>query len=488
MRGISPVCWLSRLDALCDGVRGAAVAWLLLVGLWSGPTPGATLIYRWNALPVVEVLCALVLLYQGRRGRVWSPRAYPFLWPCLAVLLLSAGVGLLRLHGDGVPFNALRLWQHGEPMARGLLLFLAIAGQPRLKRAACVSLFAGIAVLAAACIIQHCTHVTRWYTDLDRGWADGFHPLSGVRTDGSAGYRVQGLTSYINLTAAMLAAALPCWLLPLLLHRPAERRLRVLLLAGGLATAAALWYTDSRGPMVALALVGCLFLWRLSRRWALYALLTLSAFLLVEWVGRPVPALLACLLGVLLLSLPRVRQLRVLLALALGLALAGGQQTLDAYVLHLPLQHGRVLDKGLTDSARLEANHVSWRIVRAHPWCGVGDAELCRRLFKSTSFFSQLPHTQYNAHNQYLHWAATEGLPVALAFTLLLGWTVYRVLRRRAHWPSPFARALGLAAALGLTTFLLCNWVDAHFWRIEGGGFYWSLLATVVAFGETSEQ
>ena len=80
---------------------------------------------------------------------------------------------------------------------------------------------------------------------------------------------------------------------------------------------------------------------------------------------------------------------------------------------------------------------------------------------ETTPFFSLLPRTQHNAHNQYLHWAAAEGIPVALAFILLLAWTIYWLLRRSACWPSPSARALGLAAALGLITFLLCNCVDA---------------------------
>ena len=447
------------------------------MGLWSGPTPGATLVYRYNGLPAVEVLCLAVLLYQGWRGHVRSPRAYPFLWPCLAVLLLSVCSSLLRLLCRGVPFDALRLWQHSEPMARGLLLFLAIAGQPRLTRVAWVGLFAGISVLVAACIVQHCTTVTRWYTDLDRGWADGFHA--------EWGYRVQGLTSYINLTGAILAAALPCWLLPPLLRRPADRRLRTLLLSGGLATAAALWYTGSRGPMAALAIVGSLFLWRQSRRWGLYALLALCMFALVVWPARPLVALIAFALGFLLVYHSNARKWRLLLAITLGVVLAGGLQVLDAYVLRMPLQHWRVLDLGLSDEARQMLNYETWHEACNYPWCGVGDAALCTRLRETTSFFVLLPNSQHNSHNQYLHWAATEGIPVALSFILLLVWTIIWLLRRVPHWPSPSARALGLAAAVGLTTFLLSNFVDAHFWRIEGGGFYWSLLATVVAIGET---
>ncbi len=467
---------LCMLDELFDWLRGAAIAWLLLVGLWSGPALGATLVYRYNGLPAVEVACLIVLLYQAWRGRLRSPRTYPFLWPCLAVLALSAYSALMRLLCFGIPFDLLRLWQHGEPMARGLLLFLAIAGQPRLTRVAWIGLFSGITVLAASCIVQHCTEVTRWYADLDRGWATGFHPLRGPRT--------QGLTSYINLTAAMLAAALPCWLLPPLLHRKIDRRLCVLLIAGGVATGAALWYTDSRGPMVALAIAGSLLLWRISRRWGVYALLALFMFILAVWPASPLWALFAFASGFLLVYISKTRRWRMLLAVTLGSVFAGGLQVIDAYVLHLPL-HWRVLDEGLSDHQRILLVHDAWHVVRLHPWYGVGEAGLdLRLLYAPHSFFDKLPLTQHNAHNQYLQWAATEGIPVALAFTLLFIWTIYWLLNRSAYWRDPFARALGLGAAIGLATFLLCCLVDAHFWRIEGGGFYWSVLATVTAIGE----
>ena len=349
--------------------------------------------------------------------------------------------------------------------------------RPRLLRVAWVCLFAGIALLSAACIIQHCTSVSSWYFDLDRGWAGGYHPV--------LGHRVQGLTSYINLTAAMLAAALPCWLLPPLLRQPADRRLRALLLIGGVATAAALWYTDSRGPMAALALAGVPFLWYLSQRWGKYALLGIGIFLLTVWPASPLLSLLAFAIGFTLVNMTNVRKWRLLLAITIGLVFAGGLQVMDAYVLHKPLRW-RVIDEGLTDRSRLILIHQTCAVIRTSPWWGVGEEELNARLLQTTkSVFGMLPFTQKNAHNQYLQWAASEGIPVALAFTVLLGWTILWLIRASPGWSSPSARALGLAAAMGMLTFLLCNLTDAQFWRIEGGGFYWSIVATVTAIGVT---
>ena len=54
----------------------------------------------------------------------------------------------------GVPFDGLRLWQYGEPMLRGALLYLAIAGQPRLARPVWWGLLGGLLAQAPVCIAR----------------------------------------------------------------------------------------------------------------------------------------------------------------------------------------------------------------------------------------------------------------------------------------------------------------------------------------------
>lgn len=454
--------------------RAAAIIWLLVVGLWSGPSLGATLVYP-NGLLWVEGALVVVLLVLARQGVVRSLRDYPLGWACLGVLALAALAATIRAaRGDG--FDALCLWQHSEPMLRGLLLYLAIAGQPRWGRLAWGSALTGMALLALVTVVQHLLGLTRWYAGLDRGWADGIASVHG--------WRAQGLTSYINLTAALLAAAVPCWIIPPLLRMPPARITRILLLLGGLLTTAGVWYTRSRAAFLVAGLVSCLFCWRVSFRWGIGALAVVGVFVIVVYPAVPVWALSALLAALVLGRMALEPRRRYLLAIALSLGLAGGLQALDAYVLHFPLTF-RLTEEGVTDVARLELYRNALTLVRTAPWWGVGDAGVSDSLNRlANPALRRLPRTQRNAHNQYLHWAAAEGIPVALAFTALViaatAWCWRRARRRRA----PFPRAVGLAIAVSLATFLLANLTDAHFWRIEGAGFFWSLFAVAAAIDE----
>ncbi len=467
------------LDRLLQTTRLVTVCWLLLVGLWSAPALGATLVYP-NGMLAVEGLLAVTLILLARRGQVRPLRTYPLLLPCLGVLALSALASTARLLTLGTAFDTLRLWQHGEPMVRGLLLYLALTGQPRLTRVAWISTLAGLAALAATCVAQHAAGVSRWYPNLDQGWAGGWHPV--------ADPRAQGLTSYTNLSAAMLAAAIACWWTPVALawqSGSVSRRAFLhqgMLLLGGCVMVAALIYTNSRGPLLAALLAALFFCWQRSIRWGASATVAVGLFLLVMWLASPAWALLAVLLGAGIGF--AVRRRRVLFPVALALCLMGGIQLLDSDVLHLPLR-SRMASSGISDSARWVIYRIGLRAIREAPCWGMGDAAVGQRVWTTPEYdLHDLPRNQRNAHNQYLHWAAAEGLPVALAFCLLLFGAVSR-LWRGAWWrPDPFARAVGLSVAVALTIFLLANLTDAHFWRIEGGGFFWSLLAIGLAARE----
>ena len=238
-------------------------------------------------------------------------------------------------------------------MARGMLLYLAIAGQPRFTRVAWVGLFAGISVLAAACIVQHCTVVTRWYADLDCGWA-------------AACMRKRGRVARIDLLHQPDGP--PSWLphalllLPPLLRRRADRRLRALAAPrrrGDGCRSLVYRFTRSDGgaghcrlpvplaPVLALGMVCPAGL--------------VSVY--PGWPARPLCALAALVTGCLLVYTAIKRNWRLLLALTLVRPSAGGLQVLDAYVLHFPL-HWRVIDKGLSDIERVQLNREepgTWR-------------------------------------------------------------------------------------------------------------------------------
>ncbi len=466
--------WLRMLD----GIRVLAVLWLLLVGVWSAPLPGASLAYP-NGLLWVEAVLALTLLLSARYGSVKSPRDYPFLWPCLGVIGLLTIATALRQFVAGVPFDGLRLWQYGEPMLRGALLYLAIAGQPRLARPVWWGLLGGLLAQAPVCIAQHIHGDTRWYPDMDDGWASGFVFIHGRRA--------QGLTSYINLTAAMLAASLPYFLVPAIRRTPAGRLPRLLLILGGLAVAAALWYTNSRGPLIAVLLVASLYVAGFSPAWRLGGTLACVSFLLAALPGSRILALTVLLAAIVLGFIGRRYAHRVLIPIAIGLGLAGGIQVFDAFVLHYSL-HLRVMEQGIKDRQRLMIYRDAATVALRAPWWGAGDAAVGDRLLHlPDKDLNDIPRVQRNAHNQYLQWAAANGFPVAIAFTLLVVWTVAWCGRmaRRPELP-PAMRTLALATTAALSIFLLTNLVDAHLWRMEGSGFFWTLAAVTAALVQSS--
>jgi hypothetical protein len=451
----------TRFDTVLFGVRLACTAWLLAVGLWSAPAWGATLAWP-NGLLAVEVVLAVALLLLARRGQVRAD--YPFLLPGLAALAVGALAAALR----GTPLD-MRLWQLSEPMLRGALLYYAIAGQPRVARVAWIAALAGVALPALATIVQHATGVTRWFPDLDTGWAGGWAPVLGPRA--------QGLTSYINLTAATMAAGIALWAVPPILRLPAVMWQRVALLAAAMATVAAAWYTNSRGPIMAAAITACAFFGLRSPRFGRRVLVLLGCFLLGVWPRVPWWALLAFLAGaglsVVVLAQQRVR---ALFPVAVGLALAGGLLALDHYVLHQNYRL-RLSEQGINDVARLAIYHAVTTLVPTAPLWGVGDAAVAAHLHASPDpRLNELPRTQRNAHNQYLHWVVAEGLPAALLYTGLVVWATVWLWRAALGWPAPDPQARGLAIAAALTIFLLANLVDAHFWRSEGAGFFFSLL------------
>lgn len=506
----------SSWDSLLNILRWLAVGWLLLVGLWSAPSIGATLVYP-NGMLLAECVLAIVLLLSAAHVHTVRLRRYPFFWGSVAVITLCALSALLRILSEGTTYDdeLLRLWKNSEPLLRGLLLYLAILDDTRAISIAWVTALGGLLLQTAAALAQHVTHMTRWYADLDKGWATGWTPVRdsqvGAATSPQLPPRVQGLTSYINMTAAMLAASISCWSIPAFLGVPASRWGRVLLTIGALATVAALWYTNSRGPQLAVLLVMLVFAWRRSTRWGFSLLAAILIFFLAILPATPwwsycesllfrhpvsnealtllhakwwvlTALLFACLLGFFV----QRWKLRYLIPLVCALGLGGGLLTLDVYVLNYQLTW-RFSETGIEDNARILLYRDALQSILQRPLWGIGDEAVAQRVTHLPGL-QQLPVTQQNYHDQYLHWAAAEGIPVALVFTWLLCWAVYWCWCRAKRWTNPFSRALALATATGMTVFLLCNLTDAHFWRIEGGGFFWSLLAFTAAAGQTMEQ
>lgn len=466
-------------------VRMITVCWLLLVGLWSAPAFGALLVYP-NYLLEVEILLAVVLILSGRQGCVLRLSRYPFLLPSIVVIIIAAVAAFFRITylQTSISNETLHLAQHAEPLLRAMLIFFALAGDKDLLRMGWYSAMAGLLLNALASVIQHFTQVTRWFSDLDRGWRDGWSPYRGI-PEGETGQhfspRTQGLTSYINTTAAMLAAALPYWIVPIIKRVIRKWPAYLFFIAGTLLTTAGLWYTNSRGPMLAVLLVIFVLAIMLHWRWLL-ALLAANIVVLLTAAVQSMRLALAEFIAAVLLSLVALRyRWRYTWPLIAALAIAGGLMSIDGYLLHFDF-NSRMVEQGVGDRARLVLYDDAIKTTLSSPWIGVGEEQIAENLLHLPyRGLRNLPRSQHNYHNTILHWSAAEGIPLALAMTIFTIGAIVWCWRAFRHALTPFSRSLTLASTIGMTIYLLCNMVDAHFWRMEGAAFFWSLLALTAA-------
>lgn len=465
--------------------RLISVCWLLLVGLWSAPAFGAVLVYP-NYLLQVEIFLALVLLLSWPQRKLLRLSRYPFLIPSIIVLIIGATAALLRvllLH-TAVSNELLHLAQHAEPLLRALLIFIALAGDKYLLRIAWYSALAGLMANALSSVIQHFTQVTRWYSDLDRGWRDGWSPYRGLPVGENSPHispRTQGLTSYINTTAAMLAAGLPYFVVPIIKRVARKLPDRLFFMTGALLTSAGLWYTNSRGPMLVLLLIIIILAMMLPWRWLL-SLMVASIVLLATVALQSLRLALTEFVAAVLLSLVTLRRRwRYTWPVICALAIAGGLMSVDGYLLHFDL-YSRMVEQGVGDRARIVLYSDAIKTTLSSPWIGVGEEQIAENIMHLPhSGLRALPRSQHNYHNTILHWSAAEGIPLALAMALFTIGAVVWCWRAFKRPLTPYSRSITLATTIGMSIYLISNMVDAHFWRMEGAGFFWSLLALTAA-------
>lgn len=472
--------------------RMLSVCWLLLVGLWSAPAFGAELVYP-NYLLQVEIFLAFVLLLCKFQGKVLRLTRYPFLYPSIIVLIIATVAALLRvfLLRCNINQELFHLAQHGEPLLRASLIFFALAGDRSLLRIAWFSALFGLMLNALASVIQHFTQVARWYNDLDRGWRDGWSLYRGIPAGEDVRYfspRTQGLTSYTNTTAAFFAASLPYWIMPVIMREKRRLSTYSFFISGILLTSAGLCYTHSRGPLLALILVIFLLASFLPWRWSI-ALICANITLLLTIILPSVRlALGEFIAAVLLAVLAHLRRWKYTWPLICVLAIYGGIISIDGYLLHFNVNN-RIVEQGVDDQSREILYINAIKTTLSSPWIGAGEERAgAHILHLPNAGLQELPRSKLNYHNSFLHWAAVEGIPLALAMTLFTIGAVVWCWRAFRRATTPFSRSLTLATTIGMTIYLLCNLVDAHFWRMEGASFFWSLLALTAATARSEDE
>src|SRR5271154_7470429 len=182
-----------------------------------------------------------------------------------------------------------------------------------------------------------------------------------------------------------------------------------------------------------------------SRMGMISALVSLGAMAAIVWIGR--------------------RRNRLPVALIL-LLLAGGIAAAVRVGVGPVVEHFEQLPQNeplvSTTQGRVAAWSGTLKLVRAHPWTGVGLG--CFEYAFTAVQSAQLTYLVDHAHNDYLELAADLGLPCAVFFFAAIFWLAARPLGASLHARSSLARALALGSFGAVVALLVHGFADFNFY------------------------
>ncbi|MFE4105242.1 O-antigen ligase family protein [Almyronema epifaneia] len=148
---------------------------------------------------------------------------------------------------------------------------------------------------------------------------------------------------------------------------------------------------------------------------------------------------------------------------------------------------GRQLSVSLfSDDPRLAVWRIALEHIQAHPIWGIGLGN-----YKLLYVPNSIPGYEriYHAHNFWLHLAAEAGLPIAIAFTFLVGWGCYRGTRALLQTKIPPAQRW-LLGGYGLA-FLSCglfSLFDVTLYEARVNLLGWLSLAVIYSAPDLLDQ
>jgi O-antigen ligase len=209
-----------------------------------------------------------------------------------------------------------------------------------------------------------------------------------------------------------------------------------------------------------------------QRRWEFwYYLLSLPLILIGMGVSisrGPMLAALVTLLGVFILRLRRKGLLICCLILvAWGLVVVGTPELRKRYV--------ELVDKSWADphtsvGVRVPLWKVAVEIIADYPLFGIGERNFRQEALKR---LPQPLHTMAHAHNAYLQFALTHGIPAFLVLAYLLG-RFFLMAVRKALSQTPF----GLASVAVMSVFLLEGLTENVLGDSEVAMLFFSLMGS----------
>lgn len=241
------------------------------------------------------------------------------------------------------------------------------------------------------------------------------------------------------------------------------------------------WMTFSGHIMIALMLLGALFLFSPDRRgsgWMIAAGLVMkvaliAAFTRSMWLG-------AIGGGAYLIWMWR-RWMVLAIPAGIALVLLINPFAVRVRALSVFQPHGD------TDSNehRVVTRKIGWEMIKAHPWLGLGPEEVGKqyRNYIPSSVKLPLPTGYYgHLHNIYIHYAAERGVPAMLALMWMLGQAFVDFIRGLRGLPggwrqrSPKGWVLHGAIA-ALIAVLLSGWYELNLGDSEVLGMVLAVIA-----------
>jgi O-antigen ligase len=236
----------------------------------------------------------------------------------------------------------------------------------------------------------------------------------------------------------------------------------------------------------AMASDGALGRWRrIAYACALAAGLALT--LGVVLLAQSRAALVALLLGLLLMSYVLLRRLRpalLLLLLAVTIILlVAGPQNIDQWF----VQQGWMIETG-SDSLvqRMELWQAGLDVLADHPLAGTG-MNLFRRIARQRYplFQFSLDRDIGHSHQTYLQVALDLGIPGLVFYLAALGGTLAVGHHSFHHNDQPGARLVALGGSVGLLVHAIWGMTDAVALGAKQGFLWWLMLALVIASAVT---
>ncbi len=236
------------------------------------------------------------------------------------------------------------------------------------------------------------------------------------------------------------------------------------------------WMTFSGEMMIALLVTAAMILFGVEPRWRIFvsgAGLLITAALVGGWT-RSMWGGAFC--GVVYLVWFRKPWALLAIPPAIAIVLFANPFALRERVLSSYSPHGA------KDSNwhRTELRQIGWKMIKAHPWLGVGPEQVAHQFqnYLPPNESSPLPGEYYgHLENDYIQYAAERGIPTMLALMWMIGWALRDFVLALHRLPAGREERWVLHAAVAAIIAVLVSGWDS--WNLNNSAVLGMFLAVL---------